>query len=1194
MKMKITQFNSSNAESRLSFLNSLKERFQEFQKDFLHSNLSSHLPQLMNYLIDVMKKAFIPSSSSSASSAMVVAMDIEGKEEKVAGNGISLDIALRLCLEAVKLFKKLTSEAVYEERLTDSVEKLESYLLALQQDYSKHYDPSLKKATMRSSMSSQIPSHSTIILYYSHLYHDTPEDHIENEKRVQTCLKRLMKLKDTLPSVSSLSSANSSSATGEPEENPYRSLLFENCNSIKAPPLWCLPLVHSSQYLKRLWDYEEEAKRDDLFVPLEFDTEWESEYGYESDSTTSSSTSSLINGRTHSQRNEEKEKQQQFLRSYFNFLPSYQWKQTLGDEKLSKVISLLKPKKDDYKIASSLIKKNSSYYHSLRYNHPNNSSFLRTRRSHIVRGGGGVGGADSLFLQDDNNNGNQFSSRKGRPPLIKRVKTIYGNGVLIKDMSSLSDGINIIRLDWGATAYMNSGSFSHLSSSSTSASGSSSLGRTPSTSGSSAVGVLDPAAELFQQQQQRDQSRFLHTDLRLHKLLTRILAQLKVQRHILDRVDVKDAHMSLWLHGRTSIGISKSIESAIYSWLVHYDREKVEAILLEREKQGITGTGTMNGLLGGGAVPDFLQELQRIYSVKQVVSRYEDYFGMDTLYDKGQLRAEAFDYSSKRLINKSGLPRANGPRNRTKKGQKVGEDGNSPRTPMMNRGLTSPATSSSSFTSSSVVGTSSRMILPPPPPLISASYGVGGGDGGAEEGSGIAGATLYKPKRQRKRKELAQGYFTSEEEIKVIEYDLQALLVSLMRLLNYSQTDLADNLWKRFGTKTTQTGISAWYHQRAGNELSTRLTMQSFLFLYSYKHLFVGVFLKELSKLNEIAELKYFQHLLVNHSNSLSSSSSSSSSSGVIGPPSIIPPVKKENNGSSASASASVPFQHRLLSSVNNNSVTVKNEGEQDRPSSPAESLMSEDDVDSNSINLPAKRNNKVTMKAEQHGEPSLLSFHHEPSKETESSLREDEDQMSIASEPSNRKIPSEKEDSDTESSDNSTIELIKEPVVVKGKRKAEALSTKKKQLQKKKPQEEREEESDDGEEKEEGQDEKKAGSDSESDEEDEENDDQPIIKRGRGKPITKKSFPKINISERSYVQEMKKKEELSDGSFSILINDFKDEIDRRALTHIYIGREALRLGLPLLSQPTVSKFIRTRTNPFNSKAIDFTYQIVR
>ena len=50
-----------------------------------------------------------------------------------------------------------------------------------------------------------------------------------------------------------------------------RTLIIHSCNDVTSPPLWELPLVHSPYYLGQLYEFAEEARRDDLFVPLEFD-----------------------------------------------------------------------------------------------------------------------------------------------------------------------------------------------------------------------------------------------------------------------------------------------------------------------------------------------------------------------------------------------------------------------------------------------------------------------------------------------------------------------------------------------------------------------------------------------------------------------------------------------------------------------------------------------------------------------------------------------------------------------------------------------------------------------------------------------------------------------------------------------------------------------------------------------------------
>ena len=57
-----------------------------------------------------------------------------------------------------------------------------------------------------------------------------------------------------------------------------------NCSEIAAPPLWCLPLAHSPNYLSHLWKTAQEADRSDLYIPLEFETEWDSDNPYDASS----------------------------------------------------------------------------------------------------------------------------------------------------------------------------------------------------------------------------------------------------------------------------------------------------------------------------------------------------------------------------------------------------------------------------------------------------------------------------------------------------------------------------------------------------------------------------------------------------------------------------------------------------------------------------------------------------------------------------------------------------------------------------------------------------------------------------------------------------------------------------------------------------------------------------------------------
>ena len=96
---------------------------------------------------------------------------------------------------------------------------------------------------------------STVVLYFDHIVHETPDGHVESQARVETSLKLLREQKQP-----------------QNAEN-VRKLSFLCCNDILSPPLWLLPLVHSPQYLGVLWKNSEEARTEDLLVPLEFDTE---------------------------------------------------------------------------------------------------------------------------------------------------------------------------------------------------------------------------------------------------------------------------------------------------------------------------------------------------------------------------------------------------------------------------------------------------------------------------------------------------------------------------------------------------------------------------------------------------------------------------------------------------------------------------------------------------------------------------------------------------------------------------------------------------------------------------------------------------------------------------------------------------------------------------------------------------------
>ena len=119
----------------------------------------------------------------------------------------------------------------------------------------------------------------TIVLFYDHLTHATPDEHVESIERVQTCMRKLAEQLHGQTTVLPQSAHTDSmdDADGEATKRltqRARRLHLVCCNDVAGPPAWCLPLVHSPQYLAHLQSLSLEAREGDLYVPLEFDTEW--------------------------------------------------------------------------------------------------------------------------------------------------------------------------------------------------------------------------------------------------------------------------------------------------------------------------------------------------------------------------------------------------------------------------------------------------------------------------------------------------------------------------------------------------------------------------------------------------------------------------------------------------------------------------------------------------------------------------------------------------------------------------------------------------------------------------------------------------------------------------------------------------------------------------------------------------------
>jgi hypothetical protein len=135
---------------------------------------------------------------------------------------------------------------------------------------------------------------STVFLYFNHVFHDTPDGHIESQMRVETVVSRVRRrmIREAALAAAAGTHTHTHSRKSDPDAMDidgggikteksasaedtvsFRRLAVLACPGLIAPPAWTLPLVHAPAYLRKLRRLAEEARRTDLLIPLEFDSD---------------------------------------------------------------------------------------------------------------------------------------------------------------------------------------------------------------------------------------------------------------------------------------------------------------------------------------------------------------------------------------------------------------------------------------------------------------------------------------------------------------------------------------------------------------------------------------------------------------------------------------------------------------------------------------------------------------------------------------------------------------------------------------------------------------------------------------------------------------------------------------------------------------------------------------------------------
>eukprot|EP01031_Cornospumella_fuschlensis_P034432 gene34432-41674_t len=440
LRIMLAQFNQHSAERRIGMLKQLQGVYTGNASNYREhvlwqegSKLLAHLAKQLEGVGNSIKEALSDRSSPLSNTLMV---------------------SLRVMLEVLRLYKALSGVSTASASPRELLDALEGFLRDVMAMAREREAICAAHATSEPTDQGKYTGQ-TVVLYYERDIHAVPEQLPENPLRVTTCLKLLNKRAQATPT--------------DPSVRPLTLVRCEATSSsaVPAPPPYALLLTHSTQYLARLQQLSLEAQTEDLFVPLEFDTEWESDVNELSEEDGEGLGGQGGVARAHgagegdlgmvTRRARRGVGGPKKLAYNFHLHPAFS--PALPATQQHTLLSLLSPSPTDVSLASCM-QLQASY-----------------RREDGV---GSIGGWEG-----------------------DRVLTPYGQGV-VHEIDAYGDegGRVVVRLDWGAVAYMNTQSVTF---------------KTSKTPVSAAVEVSVVKKEPAQANAPQDSNRFSSTDLVLHR-----------------------------------------------------------------------------------------------------------------------------------------------------------------------------------------------------------------------------------------------------------------------------------------------------------------------------------------------------------------------------------------------------------------------------------------------------------------------------------------------------------------------------------------------------------------------------------------------------------------------------------------------------------------------------------------------------
>jgi len=527
LRIEVDRYNVSSAENRFVTFQGVQKYVQNVHSDFIQMRLSIEIPQLFDNLVSTFTQStslLDHSVHPGASSAVPPSMQ---------ESSLSLQCAARVGLETVRIWRQLELNHCHPN-IDQSIYNFEQRLMKALEHQPV---PSVIDAD---ALNIYRVSNATVVLYFDHLHHDTPEDHVETQSRVSTCMRAI---RDRMHEEQRKIDMDRDDAVPD-----KRQLVILNCNDVVSPPLWCLPLAHSPRYLSQLWKLSDEAQRGDLYVPLEFDTEWISEDPY------------------HTSSDEEEASRVKMSRSAvptavlmrtIEMDPSWcdAFKDSACREAFTKTLT---PVGADFLVNKVISKMEQKA----------NQKITRTQKQAVNRSKAEKDNDGATNKSTQSLKANSSASRASIAQALRdrEVKTPYGIGKIVEQLRS--DHLVAVRLQWGAVGYFRKDCIEY--------------------SGGQHHNDWDDDKLFYSAAQAvyvmgSGEDRFTFHNMSLHNVAARVIHLVKTQRLVSEKLSCSHANLSLYMHGRSSAGLTTTVEAALTRWIDTADKNKFMSLLAQAE-----------------------------------------------------------------------------------------------------------------------------------------------------------------------------------------------------------------------------------------------------------------------------------------------------------------------------------------------------------------------------------------------------------------------------------------------------------------------------------------------------------------------------------------------------------------------------------------------------------------------------------